>query len=155
MSRALRIVIVPLVCLLLAPVAFAGTEYGAGVTLRKSATVAEVLASPDRFSGKTVTVQGRVVDVCPNRGCWIDLAGDKPGQTLRAKVEDGVIVFPASARGRQATVQGVVETMPMCPEEAALFRRREARDKGVPYDPASVTGKESSLAIRATGAVIE
>lgn len=153
MRRAL--LILPIVLLLISSGASAGTDYGAGVTLRKTSSVADIVAKPDRYSGKTVTVTGRVVDVCPNRGCWIDLAGDKPGQTIRAKVEDGVIVFPPSARGKQATVQGVVETMPMCPEEAVLFRRQEARRKGVPYDPASVTGKESSLAIRATGAVIE
>ena len=133
----------------------AGTEYGAGVRLEQASSVSDIFAAPASYSGKTVKVKGLVVDVCTARGCWMDLASDKPYQKIRVKVEDGAIVFPPSARGRQATVQGVVETMTMCPDEARRYREEEARAKGVPFDPASITGNESALAIRATGAVIE
>jgi len=135
--------------------ASAGTGYGSGVTVEQATSISDIFARPDLYSGKTVKVKGKVVDVCGHRGCWMDLAGDKAGETIRVKAEDGVIVFPASARGREATVQGVVETLPMCQEEALLFRQKDAKAKGVPFDPASVTGTESALAIRATGAVIE
>jgi hypothetical protein len=48
-------------------------------------------------------------------GCWMTLApagvtGDTPA-TLRLKVDDGVIVFPVSAKGRTAVAQGVVEAI--------------------------------------------
>ncbi len=135
MKRALWILLAGL--FILPSGAAAGTGYGSGVTLEKATSVSDIFARPDSYSGKTVKVTGKVVDVCAHRGCWMDLAGDKPNETIRVKVEDGVIVFPASARGRQATVQGLVEMMKLCPEEA------------------SATGKESALAIRATGAVIE
>jgi len=153
MKRTLLVILA--VFLILPFGAVAGTGYGSGVTLEQATSISEIFARPDVYSGKTVKVKGKVVDVCGHRGCWMDLAGDKADETIRVKVEDGVIVFPASARGREATVQGVVETLQMCPEEALLFRQKEAKAKGVPFDPASVTGKESSLAIRATGAVIE
>ncbi len=141
---------------LLLPVgAVAGTEYGAGVTLKQATAVSGIFAAPAAYSGRTVKVKGLVVDVCTARGCWLDLASDKPYQRIRVKVEDGVIVFPPSARGRQATVQGVVETMKMCPDEARRYREAEASANGVAFDPASITGNESALAIRATGAIIE
>ncbi len=143
------------VLLVLPSGAVAGTSYGAGVSLEQASPISDVIARPAVYSGKTVKVKGLVVGVCTARGCWLDLAGEKPYQKIRVKVEDGAIVFPASSRGREATVQGVVETMPMCPDEARRFREAEARAKVVPFDPASITGKESSLAIRATGAVIE
>jgi hypothetical protein len=46
-------------------------------------------------------------------GCWMTLApagaaGEKPA-TLRLKVDDGVIVFPVSSRGKTAIAQGVME----------------------------------------------
>jgi hypothetical protein len=123
--------------LLLAFRAVAGTEYGGGVTLERASSISDILAEPGLYVGKTVKVTGKVVDVCAHRGCWMDLAGEKSGQTIRIKVEDGVIVFPASARGRRATVQGAVEMMTPCPEEA----------------PAG--GLKGVLAIRATGAVVE
>ncbi len=153
MNRTLSIVLGLLVALPAG--ALAGTEYGAGVSLKEVSRVSDIFATPSSYAGKTVAVRGLVVDVCTARGCWLDLASDKPYQTIRVKVEDGVIVFPASARGRQATVQGVVETMRMCPDEARRYRQAEARAKGMAFDPATITGDESSLAIRATGAVIE
>ncbi len=153
MNRTLSLLVA--MVLILPAGAGAGTEYGAGVTLKQASPVSEIFAAPAAYSGKTVKVKGLVVDVCTARGCWMDLASDKPYQKIRVKVEDGAIVFPPSARGRQATVQGVVETMKMCPDEARRYREAEARDKGVPFDPASVTGAESALAIRATGAIIE
>ncbi len=153
MKRTLMFVLALLI--VLPAGAVAETRYGAGVRLEKGVSVSDIFARPAVYSGKTVKVKGLVVDVCTARGCWLDLAGDKPHEKIRVKVEDGAIVFPASARGRQATVQGVVETMKMCPDEARRFREAEAKAKGVPFDPASITGKESSLAIRATGAVVE
>jgi len=135
--------------------AMAGTTYGSGAALEKSTPISAILDKPGSYSGKTVRVKGLVVDVCTARGCWLELAGDRPHERIRVKVEDGAIVFPASARGRQAEVQGVVEVMRMCPDEALRFRRNEAREKGVPFDPASITGKETALSIQATGAVIE
>ncbi len=152
-----RTLLILLAVLLVVPSsgAVAGTSYGAGASLEQASPVSDIVARPAAYSGKTVKVKGLVVDVCTARGCWLDLAGDRPYEKIRVKVEDGAIVFPASARGRQATVQGVVETMKMCPDEARRFREAEARAKGLPFDPASITGKESALAIRATGAVIE
>ena len=52
-----------------------------------------------------VSIEGVVTAVCEHMGCWMMLApagaaGEHPA-TLRLKVEDGVIVFPVSARGRQ------------------------------------------------------
>ena len=58
--------------------------------------------------GKRVKVRGAIVDVCEMKGCWIALASDQGFQTIRFKVDDGVIVFPMDAKGLTATVEGVV-----------------------------------------------
>jgi hypothetical protein len=99
-----------LACVSLA--AAADTTLGSGVTLETATPIADVIAQPAGFAGKTVRVEGVVTAVCEHMGCWMTLApagatGEKPA-TLRLKVEDGVIVFPVSARGRTAVAQGVV-----------------------------------------------
>ncbi len=137
------------------PASEAGTAYGSAVTVPNATAISDILSGPSSYIGKTVKIQGLVVDVCSARGCWMELAGDKPYQKLRVKVEDGVIVFPVSARGRQASVQGVVEVIRMCPDEALQFRKQEAAEKGVPFRRSMVTGTERSVSIRATGAVID
>jgi hypothetical protein len=92
--------------------AAADTTLGAGVTLETATPIADVIARPASFAGRTVRVEGVVTAVCEHMGCWMTLApagaaGEHPA-TLRLKVEDGVIVFPVSARGRTAVAQGVV-----------------------------------------------
>lgn len=94
-------------------VASADTTLGTGVTLESITPIADVIARPAGFAGQTVRVEGVVTAVCQHMGCWMTLApagatGDKPA-TLRLKVDDGVIVFPVSARGKTAVAQGVIE----------------------------------------------
>jgi hypothetical protein len=145
-----------LAVLLLAPAARAaeGTKYGTGVTGPELVKISELRANPDRYVGKTVRVEGLVTDVCPRRGCWMEIAGDKEFQTMRVKVDDGVIVFPLTAKGKVATVEGVFQKFVLSVERVEQMKRHEAEEKGVPFDPKSVTGPESYYQIAGTGAVI-
>jgi hypothetical protein len=86
-----------------------GTKYGEGVTLTTATAIADILAAPEAYLGKTVRVDGTVSAVCEEMGCWIELSDPRTNKGLRFKVEDGVIVFPLSAKGRQASAQGAVE----------------------------------------------
>ena len=86
-------------------------DYGSGVGSERAVSVSHVLANAGSLVGKMVVVEGVIVDVCQARGCWMDLAGEKPGERLKIKVEDGVIVFPMEARGKKALVRGVLEAL--------------------------------------------
>lgn len=102
-----------LTCLLTARIAAADTTLGTGVTLDTATPIADVIAKPAGFAGRTIRVEGVVTAVCEHMGCWMTLApagasGEKPA-TLRLKVDDGVIVFPVSSRGKTAVAQGVIE----------------------------------------------
>lgn len=93
--------------------AAADTTLGTGVTLETATPIADVIAKPADYAGKTIRVEGVVTGVCQHMGCWMTLApagaaGEKPA-ALRLKVDDGVIVFPVSARGKTAVAQGVIE----------------------------------------------
>ncbi len=114
----------------------ADTKYGAGVGQAQMVKVSELMASPDAYVGKTVQVEGLITAVCPKRGCWMELASDKEFQTVKIKVDDGVMVFPLDAKGKVATAQGV-------------FTRID-----VPADPKSGKGPEVVYRIQGTGAVI-
>jgi hypothetical protein len=87
------------------------TSYGTGVSVSQTTPLARVIESPREFEGKTVKVEGVVTAVCSEMGCWMALAptGEAKSETLLIKVEDGVIVFPVSARGRRAEAQGVLQ----------------------------------------------
>lgn len=144
---------VVLTSLCLVGVAAAAT-FGGGVTSKDVVKVSAILENPARYVGKTVVVEGTIVDVCAARGCWMDLAGDKPHQRMKIKVDDGVIVFPLESRGKKAQVQGRVEELKLTQEEAVQQARHQAEEAGRPFDPKVVQGAGTQYRIRATGAVI-
>jgi hypothetical protein len=146
-----------LACLALAAPALAadGTRYGAGVSGTELVKVSELTAHPDRYVGKTVRVQGLVAEVCPRRGCWMEIAADEGPRTVRVKVDDGVIVFPLTAKGKVATAEGVFTRIEVPAERAVELKRHEAAEKGVPFDEKSVKAEPLIVyQIRGTGAVI-
>jgi len=130
-----------------------GTKYGAGVTLTETVAVDAILADPNAYKGKTVRVEGMVVDVCPKRGCWFELAGSAPGQKLKFKVTDGEMVFPVDAKGQIAVAQGEVSVRELTLEETKQNAEYEAKEYGKAYDPASITSPKSIVRIDGTGAV--
>ena len=87
----------------------AETTYGAGVKLAEATPVKDLYASPEKFVGKTVRVDGVVTAVCTGMGCWLAIApADNPDQAVRFQAEhDGAIVFPITLKGRQARAEGV------------------------------------------------
>lgn len=130
-------------------------SYGGGVNLDVSTPVAKILAAPDSYVGKKVRIEGEVVEVCQMKGCWMELQEGDGGSALRVKVDDGVMVFPASAKGKMATAEGVVEAIPMNREEYVGWLRHLAEEKGEAFDPAQAgQGPYRILQLRGTGARI-
>jgi len=136
-----------LAALVLAAAPSAAAVYGSGVDLAEAVPLPRVVADPAPWLGRTIRVEGLVVEVCEARGCWLELGGGDPPVTLRVKVDDGVIVFPLSARGRRAVVQGVLLRVGTGDYPGS---GREGRADGPDRHPAAGT-----LQLRATGAVIE
>jgi hypothetical protein len=130
-----------------------GTKFGAGVTLADTVPVDAILADPNAYKGKTVRVEGMVTDVCPKRGCWMELAGSAPGQKLKFKVTDGEMVFPMDAKGKVAIAQGEVAVRELTLEETKQNAEYEAKEYGKAYDPASITTPKIVVRIDGTGAV--
>ena len=129
-----------------------GQKFGAGVSMTDTVDVDALLADPTSFKGKTVRVEGMVLDVCPKRGCWFEMAGGKPGAKLKFKVTDGEMVFPVDAKGKYAVAQGEVSVRELNLEESKEYAEYQAKEYGKPFDPASV--KPMSLVqIAGTGAV--
>ena len=135
--------------------AFAATKYGKGVSEATPVKLSDLMAKPDDFVGKVVKVEGLITEVCPKRGCWINVAGDKEFQTIRIKVEDGVIVFPMTDKGKKVVAEGTFKKMELTKEQAIERAKHECEEKGTKFDPASVTGPANVYQIQGTGAVVE
>jgi hypothetical protein len=135
-----------------------GETYGKGVTLAEATSIREILAHPDAWVGKTVRIAGPVLDVCPMKGCWMELGDPAEGEPakLRVKVDDGVIVFPVTAKGKLAVAEGTIEAIPMTREQYVSWLSHLAEERGEKFDAASVgDGPFRILQLRGTGARIE
>jgi len=146
--------VLALVAIAAAP-AFAATKYGKGVSEATPVKLSELMAKPDAYVGKVVKVEGLITEVCPKRGCWINVAGDKEFQTIKIKVEDGVIVFPMTDKGKKVVAEGTFRKMELTKEQAIARAKHECEEKGTKFDPATVTGPATVYQIQGTGAVVE
>ena len=133
---------------------FEGELFGEALTLTEITPISVIHDAPGDFVGERVLVEGQVVAVCESRGCWIDVESDREFEKIQIKVDDGVIVFPMSLRGRTALVEGTVERLDLTHEEAIAAAEHRAEEKGESFDPASVTGPETIYRIRGIGAVV-
>jgi len=140
----MRVFLVAALVAMLAPVA-ADTKYGSGVTLEQPTRIDAILANPEAYVGKTVRVDGVATAVCAHMGCWMAVApADNPsGTTLRLKVDDGVIVFPVTAKGKRVSAQGVVEVV-------TGAEAKEAAGEHAQRDP----GASKDYQLKATGAIV-
>ena len=130
-------------------------KFGAGVSLADVTPLAHVLANPSQYEGQTVRIDGMVTAVCEHMGCWMSFApeGTPQGATFLVKVDDGVIVFPVSAKGRRASAQGVIQRVPGSAEaqEAANEHARHAAGASGAAAPAPAP---TAWQLKATGAIV-
>lgn len=151
-----KITIGLIVLLLFSVHAYAKTStYGKGIHLQEETKVSDLLDKPEMFLGKRVKISGMVVEVCATRGCWIYISGDRPYEKIQVKVTDGEIVFPMSASGRQAVVEGVVEELNFSKEDLIRYKKHLAEEKGQPFDPSTVKEGEKIIRLIGMGAEIE
>ena len=132
--------------------AFEGEPYGEPLTLTEVTDVSKILASPAEFVGERVLIEGTVEAVCEKKGCWMDLIADD--ERIQVKVEDDVIVFPVSAKGKTALVEGVVEELDFTAEEAFAAAAHRAEEQGEPFDSTATYPATTSYRIQGEGALI-
>jgi hypothetical protein len=146
MKRLLAIGVLALV----APVAAGDTKLGTGVTLKETTAIKTLVERPADYVGKTLRVDGVATAVCTHMGCWMAVAAEGPGgeaqgPTVRLKVDDGVIVFPVTAKGRRVSAEGVFEAVGASPEA------KDAANEHARHDAKA----SQTYQLKATGAVIQ
>ncbi len=129
-------------------------NYGHEISVQDTISIQKLLASPESFVGQTVLVQGRIVAVCENRGCWMNLAAENGEQSIKIKVNAGEIVFPLDAKGKVARAQGVFEKLVYSVEDVRKIKQHEAEEHGTAFDPATVTEGMTVFRIKGQGARI-
>jgi gamma-glutamylcyclotransferase (GGCT)/AIG2-like uncharacterized protein YtfP len=148
--------IIILFFLLLSVAAYSQTDkYGKEISLKEKTSISKILAQPEEYVGKTVLVEGEILEVCAMAGCWMDLKSDAENQKIKIKVKDGDIVFPVEAKGKDALVEGTVYKIELTKEEAVDYYEHVAEEQGTEFDDATVTGPVTIYQIKGIGAEIK
>lgn len=132
-----------LLLLLQWPSVAADVLYGEPLSDAKPIRIAELTANPEAFVDKNVKVVGLAEDICPKKGCWVDIVEKESVEKIRLKVEDDVIVFPVEAKGSEIIAEGTLRRIDLSPKKAVEWRMHEAEERGemyvVPENPKPLT----------------
>lgn len=114
-------------------------SFGGEVDHTALTPISSLVATPDHYLAKPVTVQGEIISVCSKKGCWMQLASDVSEQQFRIKVRDGDMVFPVSAKGKKALATGMLVKTELDLESSREHLAELAKRKQQTFDPDTVT----------------
>ena len=120
-------------------------EYGELKKESQLSTFQELFKMPQNFIGKEVSLKGMITEVCPMRGCWINVKDEVNDFQIRVKVTDGKIVFPLSGVGNRVLVEGEFSKLNFSEDQAKQWKIHLAQEKGETLNPDSIIIKDSDL----------
>ena len=112
--------------------------FGEAINEKAIVNISTLLANPEQYLDKEITVAGIIVGVCSRRGCWVDIASDAKFEKLRIKVRDGDMVFPIHAKGRQALATGKLTAIELSLEQTQKYKTDLAKRRGETIKPESI-----------------
>ena len=130
-------------------------EYGNGLIGTAEIRIGHLLSNPDAYVNKAVRVVGLVNDVCPMRGCWIEIIEKQTSERVRVKVQDNVVIFPAEAIGQEIVAEGILRRYELSKDQAISWLAHLAEEKNEVFDISTVSGPMSFYQIEGLGARIQ
>ena len=79
-------------------------QYGQQISNHNTTHISDILKEPEAFSGKTVTIDGKIVRECMT-GCWFDVEGEKG--SIHVDVKPSGFAIPQKV-GKEVIVEGSV-----------------------------------------------
>ena len=125
-------------------------HFGAGITEGAAATeIAEMLKSPDKFTGKEVRLTGEIQEICQKKGCWMTLGKQQP--PVFVKFKDYAFFMPKDGAGRTAIVEGTLTMKQETVEETKHY----LEDAGKHDEAAKVTEGRKLFHFMASGVALK
>jgi hypothetical protein len=104
-------------------------RFGETIAPGDSVTLSSILAKPDEFASRAVTVEAKVRRNCTRRGCWMELA-EKLDPSLpgcRVTFKDYGFFVPLDSAGSSARVQGTIQVQTVTAPEVEHLESEGAK----------------------------
>ena len=119
--------------------------YGDDFNYDSIQSISSLIDNPNQFLDKQIVTEGKIVDVCPMKGCWIEIKDSDSGQIIRVKVQDDVIIFPEDSKEKKVIVNGVFTKIEFTENQAIKWKIHLAEEKGLKLEESDVTLDSSDL----------
>lgn len=128
-----------------------GEWYGEKVTTEGAVALTDVAAKL-ASGGETIDtkIKAKIVDVCPNKGCWLKLELDN-GETAMVKMKDYGFFLPVAAKGKTVVIDGEVKMKTTSVAELKHYAEDAKKSKA---EIDAITKPEKELRVTAKGIVI-
>ncbi|REJ77673.1 MAG: DUF4920 domain-containing protein [Acidobacteria bacterium] len=123
-----------------------------GAPLGDSETVSlkDVMQNPEKYSGKSVIVNGFIVRSCQKQGCWAELAPSMDSKTsIRVDFNNHKFFIPLKSQGFKARIEGVFSVKVLSKEEVEHYK-----GEGASFENVNEDGSASVISFHASGAVL-
>ena len=119
--------------------------YGDDFNYDSIQSIPSLINNANQFLDKQIVTEGKIVDVCPMKGCWIEIKDSDSGQIIRVKVQDDVIIFPEDSKEKKVIVNGVFTKIEFTEDQAIKWKIHLAEEKGLNLEESDVTLDSSDL----------
>ena len=119
--------------------------YGDDFNYDSIQSISSLINNANKFLDKQIITEGNIVDVCPMKGCWIEIKDSDSDQIIRVKVQDDIIIFPQDSKGKKVIVNGVFKKIEFTEKQAIKWKIHLAEEKGLKLEESDVTLDSSDL----------
>ena len=119
--------------------------YGDDFNYDSIQSISSLIDNPNQFLDKQIVTEGKIVDVCPMKGCWIEIKDSDSDQIIRVKVQDDVIIFPQDSKEKKVIVNGVFTKIEFTEDQAIKWKIHLAEEKGLKLEESDITLDSSDL----------
>ena len=124
-----------------------GDSYGNGASATGAVTPAELLGKLKNDKPVHAKIRARVLDVCPNKGCWLKVKMND-STTAFVKMKDYAFFVPTAAKGKNIIVDGTAFVKTTSVAELKHYAEDAKKSK---EEIEAITKSRQEIHITATG----
>jgi hypothetical protein len=128
-----------------------GDAYGAKIKSKGAKPIAEVVSKLESETKlEDVKIKAKILEVCPNKGCWLKLELPDGNQAM-VKMKDYGFFVPLAAKGKEVVIEGEVSMKTTSVKELRHYAE-DAKKSQAEID--AITQPKKEVNILAKGIVV-
>ena len=127
-----------------------GEWYGEKVNTEGAVNIADVAAKLGESDAVNTKIKAKIVEVCPNKGCWLKLQIND-STTAMVKMKDYGFFLPLAAKGKTVVIDGEVKMKTTSVAELQHYAEDAKKSK---EEIAAITKPEKEVRVLAKGIVV-